>query len=339
VKKIGVVLPATAAGSKELPLKVARMAADMGYHSFWAYENIHSRDPVIQFTQVLEQVPDIKVGFGCLNPFVRTPLTIAMSLLTLEESYPGRTILGLGTGLLSWLDCAGVRTKFTHTGMREAVRIIRSILRGEDGALSGKVYKVHDLKTWLRPAPQVPIYLVPRENMEFAEICGEIGDGCFGPIGKSSAALKRLFEHIRIGLKRSGRTNSDYVFANNICTVADRTEAAARDTLFSHPQFAHALGVAGGRESWVEGGLEPSLYDSYREAEAAKDFATTGKLLANTNAHRAFGICGTREQAAGQIKGWVDAVGLDIPVLSLCAQNEYQVMESLAAGRLYAEQG
>jgi alkanesulfonate monooxygenase SsuD/methylene tetrahydromethanopterin reductase-like flavin-dependent oxidoreductase (luciferase family) len=338
VKKIGIIVPAIPVGSKDLPVKVGRMADDMGLHSLWLYEHINDRDPVVQATQILEHTSNLTVGFGCLNPFIRTPLTIAMTTMTLEESYPGRFMLGLGIGVLGWLDRAGVLTKLTHTGMREAMTIIRTLLRGEEANLNGKKFKVHGLRCWVKPAPSIKILLSPRENLTFAEICGEIGDGCFGPIGVARGALERLYEHIRTGLRRSGRTDADYMFANNFCTVADRTEAQAKEALFSHPQFAHALGVAGGRESWEEGGLDPALYEPYRDAEATGDWATTAKLLANTNAHRAFAICGDREQVAQQIKAWVDTVGLDLPVLSMCAKNERQVIETLAAARLYAEQ-
>jgi alkanesulfonate monooxygenase SsuD/methylene tetrahydromethanopterin reductase-like flavin-dependent oxidoreductase (luciferase family) len=339
MRKIGVIIPAIPGGTKDFPVKVARMAADMGYHSVWLYEHISDRDPVVQLTQILERIPDIKVGFGCLNPFVRTPLTISMTAMTMEESYPGRLILGLGTGVLGWLDRAGVFTKLTHSGIREGVSIIRTLLRGETSNLSGRFFKVHDLKSWVRPAPNVKIFLSPRENLTFAEICGEIGDGCFGPIGVAGTAFKRLFEHIRIGLRRSGRTDADYLFANNFCAVADRTECEAKETIFSHPQFAHALGVAAGRESWEEGGLDPKLMEPYREAETAGDWRKAAKLVANTNAHTAFGICGERESVAEQIKKWVDLVGLDLPVLSICARNDRQLIETLAAGRMYAEQG
>lgn len=339
MKKIGVIIPAIAGGTRDFPLKVARMAADMGYHSVWLYEHISDRDPVVQLTQILEQTSDIKVGFGCLNPFVRTPLTISMTAMTIEESYPGRLILGLGIGVLGWLDRAGVLTKLTHSGMREALAIIRTLLQGKEANLEGKFFKVHNLKSWVKPAPNVKILLSPRENLTFAEICGELGDGCFGPIGVAGTAFRRLFEHIRIGVKRSGRSDSDYIFANNFCAVADRTEREAKETFFAHPQFAHALGVAAGRDSWEEGGLDPKLMEPYRQAEAAADWKKCAELMANTNAHTTFGICGEREAVAQQIQRWVDSVKLDLPVLSLCARNERQIIETLAAGRMYAEQG
>lgn len=339
MKPIGIIVPALAGVSKDLTVKVARMADDIGFDSIWLYEHINDRDPVVQATQILAATSNIKVGFGCLNPFIRTPLTIAMTTMTLEESYPGRFVLGLGTGVLAWLDRAGVLTKLTHTGMREAMSIIRTLLRGEEATFKGRVYSVHNLKSWVKRAPNVKILLSPRENLRFAELCGELGDGCFGPIGVSRVTLKRLYDHIRIGVRNSGRSDADYFFANNFCTVADRTERQAKEGLFSHPQFAHALGIAGGRENWEEGGLDPASFEPYRQAEAASDWATTAKILANTDAHRKFGICGDRESVAEQIKQWVEVVGLDLPVMSMCAKTETQIIETLAAGRLYAEQG
>src|ERR1700682_2073 len=88
----------------------------------------------------------LKAGTVCLNPFLRTPLAIAMTYMTLEEMYPGRNILGLGVGVANWLDRAGVNTKKTHSGVREAVQIIRGLFGGETVTLSGKFFHVHDLK-------------------------------------------------------------------------------------------------------------------------------------------------------------------------------------------------
>jgi hypothetical protein len=194
-------------------MRIARLASEMGYHSVWTYEEFHA-DPMVRLGECLQQT-DLKIGTGCLNPFLRTPLGIAMTYMTLEAMFPGRTILGLGVGLAFWLDRAGVNTRLTHSGVREAVKIIRGLFAGETVNLDGRFFKVHDLKIMLPPTPHIPIYLAPRENLTFAEICGEIGDGCFGPIGVSNRYHQKLFDHVRIGLRRSGRKESDYVFANN----------------------------------------------------------------------------------------------------------------------------
>ncbi|MGH7905604.1 MAG: LLM class flavin-dependent oxidoreductase [Candidatus Binataceae bacterium] len=318
-------------------MKIARLAGEMGYHSVWTYEEFVA-DPVIRLAECLEDTA-LKIGTGCLNPFLRTPLGIAMTYMTLEEMYPGRTILGLGAGVQFWLDRAGVSTRKSHSGVREAVTIIRGLFRGETVALKGKFFNVHDLKVGLPPTPEIPIYLAPRENLEFAEICGEIGDGCFGPIGVPSKYHKKLFDHVRAGLKRSGRTDREYVFANNFCAAADRDEVSAKEAMFRHPWFAHALGIASNREAWIECGLNPDLLEPYRHAEARCDWEETARLVWDTNAHRDFALCGTREQLAEQIKAKVDLLGLDLPVISVCAHNDRQILETLEGGRLYAEEG
>jgi alkanesulfonate monooxygenase SsuD/methylene tetrahydromethanopterin reductase-like flavin-dependent oxidoreductase (luciferase family) len=318
-------------------LRIARLASEMSYHSVWTYEEFHA-DPILRLAECLQQT-DLRIGTGCLNPFLRTPLGIAMTYMTLEEMFPGRTILGLGVGVAFWLDRAGVNTKMTHSGVREGVQIIRELFRGETVNLDGRFFKVHDLKITLPPTPAIPIYLAPRENLTFAEICGEIGDGCFGPIGVPNRYLRKLFDHVRIGLTRSGRGEADYVFANNFCAVADRNPAAAKEAMFRHPWFAHALGIASNPEAWRECGLDTSLFEPYRQAEARCDWAETARLVWNTNAHRDFGLCGTREELAEQIQQKTALLGLDLPVLSVCAHNERQVIETLEGGRMYAEQG
>jgi alkanesulfonate monooxygenase SsuD/methylene tetrahydromethanopterin reductase-like flavin-dependent oxidoreductase (luciferase family) len=103
--------------------------------------------------------------------------------------------------------------------------------------------------------------------------------------------------------------------------------------------FAHALGIASNLEAWRECGLDTNLFEPYKAAEAHCDWAETARLVWNTNAHRDFALCGTHEELAEQIQQKTELLGLDLPVLSVCAHNERQILETLEGGRLYAEQG
>src|SRR5207302_9841819 len=104
----------------------------------------------------------IKIGIGVVNPFWRHPSVIAMEAAALDEVSGGRVMLGLGAALwtLRALGEADSRTARPLTAMVEAIRVVRSMLRGEPG-IDGQVFAVRrDAKLdFPRHRASIPVYV------------------------------------------------------------------------------------------------------------------------------------------------------------------------------------
>ena len=72
------------------------------------------------------------IGAGVFNPYGRHPTLIAMEIGALDELSGGRVRLGIGSGLGHAVERMGFSTKRSLTTLREAIAIVRALLRGEE---------------------------------------------------------------------------------------------------------------------------------------------------------------------------------------------------------------
>jgi len=120
----------------------------------------------------------VTVGIGVVNPFWRHPSVIAMEAATLAEASGGRFRIGLGAALwsLRTLGEADERTRRPLTATVEAARVVRALLRAEDG-VDGVVNTVrHDARLDLPVPHPVPVYLGP-VNRRMLAAAGAWADG------------------------------------------------------------------------------------------------------------------------------------------------------------------
>jgi probable F420-dependent oxidoreductase len=75
--------------------EAAREAEELGYSTLWLPEAV-GRDPLILSTMLLAATERLVLATGIANIFARDAMTMANSLRTLEEAFPGRFVLGLG---------------------------------------------------------------------------------------------------------------------------------------------------------------------------------------------------------------------------------------------------
>src|SRR5579864_8650434 len=76
----------------------AQYAESAGFEGLWMHEHSFGRDAVSNLSAIALSTKSLRVGFGCLSPYVRNPVSLAMTSATLQESSEGRLSLGIGTG-------------------------------------------------------------------------------------------------------------------------------------------------------------------------------------------------------------------------------------------------
>jgi len=105
----------------------------------------------------------VRMGTSVLTPTFRYhPAIVAQAFATLGCLYPGRVVLGMGTGEsmnevplgLQWPD-----GKERFARFREAVRLIKALWDGERVDFAGEYYRTDKATIYDRPEQRVPIYL------------------------------------------------------------------------------------------------------------------------------------------------------------------------------------
>lgn len=202
----------------------ARAAEAAGIDAVWFAENPFARGIMAAATACALATKKQSIGAGVFNPFGRHPTLIAMDIGALDELSGGRVRLGMGSGLGHAVERMGFSTERSLTALREAIGIVRALLRGEEVDAAGAIFTVQRVKLDYRPRADIPIFMAAR-GPRAIKTCGEIADGLIvsnmctaGFVAKSVRSLHEL-------ARAAGRTNPGVVQYMPCVPRADRDEA------------------------------------------------------------------------------------------------------------------
>jgi coenzyme F420-dependent glucose-6-phosphate dehydrogenase len=134
-----------------------------------------------------ERTRRVLLGTSVLTPTFRYhPGVVAQAFGTLGVLYPGRMILGVGTGEHLNEGALGFEwppLKERFARLREAVRLIRQLWREEHVTFEGEFYSTRKLTIYDKPGEPVPIY-VSSSGPQTAKYAGRVGDGFICTSGK-----------------------------------------------------------------------------------------------------------------------------------------------------------
>jgi len=127
---------------------------------------------------------------------------------TLGSLYPGRMILGVGTGEHLNEGALGIRwpdNKERFARLREAVRLIRQLWTEQSVTFDGEYYQTKNATIYDRPDQPIPIY-VGAGGPQVAKYAGRAGDGLICTSGKGMELYsEQLLPSFGDGAKESGR--------------------------------------------------------------------------------------------------------------------------------------
>ena len=220
---------------------LANKAAAAGFDAAWAIELF--RNAFTQTTYLGATTQDIDVGTCIAWGFVRSPMTMAMSAMDIDEISGGRFRLGLGPGVKRLIETwhnAPYGKPAPH--LRETIQAVRQIIHaasaGESVRFEGEYYDL-DIRGWYRSTPPVradiPIYTAAVQG-GMCRMAGDVADGLIGHIICSASWIEEnMVPNFELGLSRSGRNRSDFTFIPSMCVAIDddyeRGLDAARRTL------------------------------------------------------------------------------------------------------------
>jgi len=255
----------------------AQLAESLGFDDLWYCEDLFQRDAWVVLTAVAAATRRIRVGTCIVNPFSSSPVEIAMRAASLQEFSDGRFVLGIGPGDPPVLDWAGLRQRRPLSGLREAVDLIRRLLRGEDAALEGTVFRGWTDKarlTFRVPSEPIPIY-IGGQGPKILEYMGEAGDGGL-PIVFPPEVIETVAERVRAGAARAGRSLDDFDLAACVWWSIGETPAEAQEAL--RPLIA-CYGPSLREETLAPIGLSPADFDAIRSALDAREMPRARTLV------------------------------------------------------------
>jgi coenzyme F420-dependent glucose-6-phosphate dehydrogenase len=156
----------------------------------------------------------IAMGTSVLTPTFRYhPSEVAQAFGTLGAMFPGRMILGVGTGeSLNEVPATGIawpEFKERFGRLREAVQLIRRLWSEERVTFKGQYYKTQDATIYDRPDTPIPIYVAAAGAL-VAKYAGRQGDGFICTSGKAwSLYTETLLPNVAEGRKAAGKPAGD----------------------------------------------------------------------------------------------------------------------------------
>lgn len=240
------------------------LAEQMGFDSVfisdhfqpWMHDGGHAPAALPWLGALGTRTSRVLMGTSVLTPTFRYhPAVIAQAFATLGLLYPGRVILGVGTGealneVTLGLDWPDPPERFQR--MKEAITLMRELWAGERVTFDGTYYSVKDATVYDRPAEPVPIY-IGASGPAATRLAGRVADGFITTSGKApSLYTDTLLPALRDGVQKAGRSldDLDTLMEMKVSFDPDR-ERAVQDT-----RFWAALALKPEQKAGIEDPLE-----------------------------------------------------------------------------------
>ena len=276
-------------------------------HSIWAPES-WGKEAFSTLGALSQVTKRVKLGTSIVNIYSRSPATIGMGGISLDNLSDKRVILGLGTSTFVLVEnLHGIKFEKPLIRMKEYIQSIKQLLESNKVNYYGKAVIIRNFKLLEHSRNDIPIY-VAAVNPGMIKIATKYADGIILYL-KPRDELKRAFESIKIV-----NHNQEFMKAFVIITSVsnkDPTKAAlraARTLAFyiSVSRIYYESLMKTKYKSVVE--RIYSDYNKYGLAESIRNI--TDEMLDD------FVIAGSINDCNSQIKRW-KKIGIDLPILQM----------------------
>ena len=218
--------------------ELAQLAEKHGFNSAWGGE-ANNKDPTVMLAAIAAVTTRLEVGSAIYLILGRTPATLALQALGLDELSSGRFLLGIGSSNPTIAKWHGQTFDHPLGRVEEYIEIVRAAMRGEKLNFHGKFFAAENFKMAFRPSGRnVPIYLAAFGS-KMTRLAGKIADGVLINMA-NPIEIGRIAEEVRRGAEETGKDPSTLEIICKIrCTIAQSYQAA-REAL-SHALTYYAL--------------------------------------------------------------------------------------------------
>jgi coenzyme F420-dependent glucose-6-phosphate dehydrogenase len=176
----------------------------------WRHEGGHAPFSLAWMSAVGERTERVLLGTSVLTPTFRyQPAVIAQAFATMGCLFPGRVMLGVGTGeamnevAVTGVDWPPFKERWAR--LREAVRLTRELWSEERVSFEGDYYRTVNATVYDRPEQPVPIYIAAG-GPQVAKWAGRTGDGFICTSGKGMELYEeKLLPAVAEGLEAAER--------------------------------------------------------------------------------------------------------------------------------------
>ena len=185
----------------------------------WRHEGGHAPFSLSWMAAVGERTSTISIGTSVMTPTFRyNPAVLAQAFATMGCLYPGRIMLGVGTGealneVATGFRGAGEQTwpefKERFARLRESIELMRQLWSEDRVNFEGEFYSTHDASIYDRPDIPIPVY-VAAGGPVVARYAGRAGDGFICTSGKGvELYTEQLIPAVKEGAEKVGREFND----------------------------------------------------------------------------------------------------------------------------------
>jgi 5,10-methylenetetrahydromethanopterin reductase len=273
-------------------VELARLAERGGADVISVYHDLLFQPAIYPLLLMARTTERVRLGPAALNPYTLHPVEIAGQVAALDAASGGRAYLGLVRG--SWLDAVGLEARRPLATLREAVEVIRRLLRGDASGFEGEVFSL-EAGARLRYEPvraDVPL-LLGTWSPKVAALAGEVAQ----EVKIGGTANPKLVPVMR---ERIGNDGVGIV-VGAVCVV-DSDERAARAR--AREEAALYFPVVAGLDPTLE--APPELIENVRRLVDAGDRRAASELIPDAMLDR-LAFAGTPEQVARQAEALFEA--------------------------------
>jgi coenzyme F420-dependent glucose-6-phosphate dehydrogenase len=239
----------------------------------WRHDGGHAPFAMTWLGALGARTERVTIGTSVLTPTFRYhPAIVAQAFATLGCLFPGRVVLGMGSGeslneVALGLEWPEGKVRFAR--FREAVKLIRQLWNEERVSFEGEYYRTDKATVYDRPDQQVPIWLAS-SGPAATRFAGREGDGWITTSGKDPALYTdTLMPAIEEGAAKVGRTIKDLEMMIEVKVSFDHD----RDAAMQATRFWGALGLSAEQKAGVEDPVEMQrLADELSVEQTAKRF-------------------------------------------------------------------
>jgi coenzyme F420-dependent glucose-6-phosphate dehydrogenase len=240
VLKLGYKASAEQFGPTEL-LDFSCLAEEVGFDSIfvsdhfqpWKHTDGHAPAALAWLGALGARTRRAVIGTSVLTPTFRYhPSVVAQAFGTLGVMFPGRVVLGVGTGeSLNEVPSSGIAwpgAKERRDRLRESIRLINTLWTEDRVSFEGQFYRTENATIYDKPKHKVPIWVAASGPLA-AAMAGQIAEGFLCTSGKNPQLYTDLSGKVVEGLARSGRSEDsvEKMIEVKVSFDADPQEAKA----------------------------------------------------------------------------------------------------------------
>jgi 5,10-methylenetetrahydromethanopterin reductase len=198
-------------------------------YPWWRKHQMEARSSTVLSALIAQATERLTIGWGIISPFTRHPIQVAMDARVTQELAPDRFCLGFGASRIFMKEIGADEIKPLNP-TRDAVRIVRGVLAGEDLRYEGKAFTaiVPPLSAEANSPRGVPPVYVAGTGPRMQQYAGEEADGLLTPSITTPGFVRYSKQNLRDGAERAGRDPDTLDLGCTVIASIDEDRTAGR---------------------------------------------------------------------------------------------------------------